>query len=310
MAALNRTIGEWAIRIRTRGFSPDNKPLAAEAGTGFFFDTKGTNTSMAITALHVLREDVAYSTDYANTPRRVIEFDTRGEFGPEPHTNAAQPRVQQMGGQDAAIMFLNGYGRNGLRFSKRQLNPGETLIALPWSNSEPRPDARPVVLQPDRDPAHPDLLKISGDFVVSESGSPILGQDGLVVALLTHHGLSSDKKKFGLAIPSAAFFQRDLPSALYGRKQEDQDTCVTSITRFLRSTRTLRTEQVLACPEDSGLASPLGIDVPVGFVLDGVPQVTIEPAEAGTSTTVSVGSSSPVQQTISCSPASLTRQKV
>ncbi len=303
---LKQLLSPWVIRVRARGTAPGDFKLDAENGTGFLYDTVGGPYREAMTALHVVRDDSEYAFDGANKPARVIEFDRKGDDGPIPHNRNSRPDIKKLGNQDAAVFYLDAEGQPGFRFTRRQVRPGEVVVAFLWPDSKGMSEARPVVVEPNGDAKNSTLLRLAGDFVKSESGSPIVGQDGLVVGVLTHHGLDGHKKPFGYAVPASLILDEQMP---IGRDSEDQQACMGALTRYLQATRTVKTEQNLLCPDDAAIPSMrLSAELEDGYSLDGPARISITPDWAGKATgdlnVHQKDSRRFVEQQVSCSTAS------
>jgi hypothetical protein len=255
----------WILSLHVTG-TPSLGERISEEGTGFFLHTTKQERQDAMTALHVLRSDDAFLSENG-IPQRQIGYNYLGERG-QPAEIAHDKSIRRMQSTDAAVFYTDGSDHEGMRLSTRVLPHGEPLLVLAWPINEN--SIKPIEATFDRyeTAGAAKLLRLSGSFVESESGSPVIGHDGLVVGILTERGLGPGLSHYGLAVPVSEL--GDLGGIGHlGRSDADDGACHNAINGVLQDRKTVTVRQEMTCPADG--SRELSLEVPRGYQAPGKP---------------------------------------
>jgi hypothetical protein len=259
----------WILSLHVTG-TPALGQGISEEGTGFFLHTTKQERQDAMTALHVLRSDDAFQSE-GGVPQRQIAYNYLGERG-QPADITRDKTIRRMQTTDAAVFYTDGTDHEGMRLSARILPQGEPLLVLAWPINEK--SIKPVQAKFDRYETVGDakLLRLSGSFVESESGSPVIGHDGLVVGVLTERGLGPGLSHYGLAVPVSEL--GDLGGIGHlGRSDADDGACHNAINAILQDRKTVTVRQEMTCPADG--SRELSLEVPRGYQAPGKPYLVV-----------------------------------
>ncbi|GEM_PF-5178203 len=259
----------WILSLHVTG-KPSLRERISEEGTGFFLHTTKQERQDAMTALHVLRSDDAYLSE-SGVPQRQIAYNYMGEHG-QPADIARDKSIHRMQATDAAVFYTDGTDHEGMRLSTRILPPGEPLLVLAWPINEKSIKPIKAKFEKYEDSGDAKLLRLSGSFVESESGSPVIGHDGLVVGVLTERGLGPGLSHYGLAVPVSEL--GDLSGVGHlGRSDADDGACHNEINKVLQEPMTLAVRKGITCPAD--VAKEFSLEVPSGYQAPGKPYLVV-----------------------------------
>ncbi len=202
------------VRLSVTGHQRNGEPFN-QTGTGFYYQS---NTSLAriMTARHV----VGANSEIDDLPggkfdRRItvtISSETTGKSDlPQDLQEISEPPSDD---RDVAFIFTNWKSEKQFRLSKRRPKEGDRVWVLSWPTTEDviqRPTPAIVRASSASDRTLLSLNRESGQFVSSESGSPVLDETGAVVAVLILRRTGPTPQPIGLAIPVAEFASGWLP---------------------------------------------------------------------------------------------------
>lgn len=254
---LQHRMQNWVLSLHVTG-TPSFEDRISEEGTGFLLHTEQVEKTVAMTALHVLRSDDAFISE-GGVPQRQIAFDYHGPRGLQPVV-AQNRTIRRMQAADAAIFYTDGTEHDGMRLSVRSLTPKEPLLVLAWPVEGPKAVEATFDKYETNDGKR--LMRILGSFIESESGSPVVGHDGLVVGVLTERNLGPKSSTYGLAVPVSEL--GDLRGIAHlGRSEADASACQTEINNVLLESARLAVRKQMTCPTD--VSKNFYLEVPSGY---------------------------------------------
>jgi hypothetical protein len=164
-----------------------NGTQQTENGTGFLIET--TKGLRIVTAGHVIKPD-----RFWDDPKNRLIYYRLARFGssfePEPVTEAEVDTDV-----DIAQVYIDHFDTKVLPFSE---SGQEKLFVASWRRGSRKATIQEASRLPDPPPGR---LSLSGDYVHSDSGSPVISQSGQIVGMLIDRSTGPDGKTHGLALP-------------------------------------------------------------------------------------------------------------
>jgi hypothetical protein len=114
---------------------------------------------------------------------------------------------------DVSQVYLNGWPNPCLPISTKVPALGDPLLVVSWPTGAQRPRPTPVRVNPGES-GDGALIRVDHGFVSSESGSPVLNGDGVVVGIVVVRD-EQEGRPFTLVLPTARFNQF-IPQAATG----------------------------------------------------------------------------------------------
>lgn len=170
-----------------------NNAATSEDGAGFLIST--SQGPRIITAGHVVGPDDRWdSIDDRLIYYRVAEFGSSLILDPVTDAKDDQPQI------DMAEVYLDPFQASTLQFSSSAVTQGEPLTVINWRGWG-LPTARATAQAAQVVRVDGDRILLSGSYIRSDSGSPVLNGDGQLVAMLVEASSLPDSTTQGLAIP-------------------------------------------------------------------------------------------------------------
>jgi hypothetical protein len=184
------------VKIRVIG-NVDGKTVS-EIGTGFLIKT--LDGPRVITAGHVLLPDSKWD-DLKDRLIYVKQVGFGSSIEADPVTEATVQRDVDM-----AQIYLQPFNASTLSISTAEIPAGGTVDVGSWANDDRNAKFQVVELLSIHDPDH---LHLSGIYVPSHSGSPVLDGQGRVAGMLVERVTSIDSPPatIGLALPAKSLMQ-------------------------------------------------------------------------------------------------------
>jgi hypothetical protein len=170
-----------------------NNVAAAEDGTGFLIST--SQGPRIITAGHVVGPDDRWdSIEDRLIYYRIAQFGSSLTLDPVTDAKEDLPQI------DMAEVYLDPFQASTFQVVSQVPTQGEALTVINWRGWG-RPTARATAQAAQVVRVDNDRLVLSGSYIRSDSGSPVLNSDGRLVAMLVEAASLPNSTTQGLAIP-------------------------------------------------------------------------------------------------------------